>query len=273
MGRVSGASRDPIVRTNVISPAIVKIDPWAAEISAPDDHFVASPNCRVRVSRRGRGSRGGSCPTVIDRVIFAARVRVVECFIDPAPDNHFAPGPDCRVSDPAERDVLGAGSRPTVRARVVPAAGVQIVSAIGSTPDDHFTAGPHRCVIPPRGRRVYDAGGYPGVGGRIVSSATVQDAVGTASISTPNDHFAACPHRSVMASRQRRIGGAGVDPTVDDRIISSASVQFVRTIISAPDNHLASRPRSTMNRSSKRCVCSSRARPIVRSGVISCARV
>ncbi len=126
MGRVCGASRRPIVRDSVISPAVVKIDPWAAEIPAPDNHFAASPDCRVRVSRGRCASRGGSCPTVIGRVIFAARVRVVERFINPAPDNHFAPGPDCRVSDPAEREVQDAGGRPSVRARIVLPAGVQI---------------------------------------------------------------------------------------------------------------------------------------------------
>ena len=33
--------------------------------SAPDDHFTASPHCRVIVSRGGRVGGAGGCPTAV----------------------------------------------------------------------------------------------------------------------------------------------------------------------------------------------------------------
>ena len=177
------------------------------------------------------------------------------------------------MSDPAARCIGETRRRPTVRAGIVLAAGVQIVNAVSSAPPDHFAAGPHRSVVPSCRRRVYDRGSYPAVRGWIVPPAAVQVAVSTTSVSTPDDHFAASPYRRVMVSRHRRIGGAGSDPTIHDRVVSAAGVQFIAAIIPAPDNHLVARPHCAMNRSRSGCVGRARGGPAISSGIVSRACV
>ena len=94
------------------------------EEAGPDDHFVPSPHCRLRVSRRGRVGEGCCDPAIRVWVVCAARVRVVERFIDSTPDNHFAAGPYCRVSNPTQNIIGNARGSPTVRAWIVSAASV-----------------------------------------------------------------------------------------------------------------------------------------------------
>ncbi len=70
--RVGGGSRHPTVGLGVISPAGVQ---QAAVIgSAPHDHFVAGPDCRVAGAAIGRidGTRGG--PGISVGIISAAVV-------------------------------------------------------------------------------------------------------------------------------------------------------------------------------------------------------
>ena len=46
IGRVGGAGGCPAIRTGIVSPAGVQ---EAAVTTAPDDHFTAGPDCRVRI--------------------------------------------------------------------------------------------------------------------------------------------------------------------------------------------------------------------------------
>jgi hypothetical protein len=71
-GRASGAGGCPTIGAGIVSAAGVKIG--SAVISAPDDHFAASPHRRVKVSASGRASGAGGCPTIGAGIISAAGV-------------------------------------------------------------------------------------------------------------------------------------------------------------------------------------------------------
>ena len=82
----------------------------------------------MKVSGSGRVGSTRSCPTVGDRIVSAASVKLAKDTLS-APDDHFGPGPDCRVIVPGNGRVCGAGSRPTVSGRVVSSTGVQATAA------------------------------------------------------------------------------------------------------------------------------------------------
>ena len=159
--------------------------------SAPDDHFAAGPDCRVRASAIGRVGGAGGCPTVCAGIVSPTSVQSV-LMIMSAPDDHFTAGPDCRVTVSARGRVGRAGGCPTIRAGIVSPASVQIVKLPSekSAPDDHFTAGPDCRVIV---RAV----------GALVVLVAVQLSVlglylppvlrGRLIISAPDDHFTAGP--------------------------------------------------------------------------------
>src|SRR5436305_1337104 len=112
--------------------------------SAPDDHFSAGPDCRVKLSARGRVGGAGGCPTVGIRRVSTAGAHIAAVAIS-APDDHLAAGPHCRVSLSARGRVGGTVACPTVLAWIVSSTGIQKGGgdANRSAPDDHFTAGPH----------------------------------------------------------------------------------------------------------------------------------
>ena len=91
--------------------------------SAPDDHFTASPHCRVIQSAIRRVGGAGGNPTVGSGIVSPPVLKVTETIS--APNDHFAAGPDCRVL-PGGGRVVGAGRCPTVCAGIVSPAGVQI---------------------------------------------------------------------------------------------------------------------------------------------------
>src|SRR5437762_3776124 len=86
-GRISGASSGPTVREGIVSPAGI------VGVSAPDDHFSASPNGCVAGSRTGRASGTGVGPSIGSRTVSAASVQITETITRSAPDDHFSPGP------------------------------------------------------------------------------------------------------------------------------------------------------------------------------------
>src|SRR5207248_11092637 len=63
-GRVGSVSRCPAIRAGVILPAGIHIAAQKAVISAPDDHFAASPHCRVRNSAVGGAREVGWSPRI-----------------------------------------------------------------------------------------------------------------------------------------------------------------------------------------------------------------
>src|SRR5207245_6418110 len=93
--RVSGAGGRPTIRAGIISPTGVKT-PQRPISTAPDDHFAASPHCRVTASGSGaRVGNAGGCPTIRDRIISPAGVkRGIERRIwSSTPDDHSTAGP------------------------------------------------------------------------------------------------------------------------------------------------------------------------------------
>ena len=82
--------------------------------SAPDDHFTAGPDCRVKVSRRGRVGGAGGCPTICSWDCTPAGVRS-RCRTPIRPRRSFR----CRSTPPCERSTSGrigrAGGCPSIR--------------------------------------------------------------------------------------------------------------------------------------------------------------
>src|ERR1700704_2582280 len=97
----------------------------------PDDHFAASPHCRVPISCRGRVGGAGGCPTVRAGIVCPAGVKK-ETAIPSAPDDHFTAAPDRLVKISGRGHAPGVGGCPTVRIGIVSPAGVKIETAIPS---------------------------------------------------------------------------------------------------------------------------------------------
>ena len=219
-GRVSCASSSPTIVAGIVSRSgaqvVIQIQP------APDDHFAARPDCRVKEPGLGREGGGGRCPTVRVGVVSAASVECHRRGPERAtPDDHFAARPDCRVKVSGGGRVGCSRRHPTVRSRIVSAAGIEKIRSPDATaPHDHFTASPHRCMLPSGFRRVAHGGHRPTIRAGIVSPATVQKAAIT--ISTPNDHFTAGPHRRVTGSGFRRVSSASGYPTIRAGTVSAA---------------------------------------------------
>jgi hypothetical protein len=93
---------------------------------APNDHFVAGPYCRVRVSSKGRIGRGGGCPTIRAGIVSATAVEIGGVF-GPAPNDHFSASPHGRMKVSAIRCVGCAGGDPAVYIWIVPSTGVPIM--------------------------------------------------------------------------------------------------------------------------------------------------
>src|SRR2546428_11174178 len=112
-----------------------------------------------------------------------------------SPDDHRAAGPYRDVSGAGIWRIGSADSCPTISIRVVSASGVQVRIVIDGrvkerpSPDDHFPAGPYCPVAGSASRRIGGAGSPPTIPAGIVSAA------GVPVETTPDNHFAACPHR------------------------------------------------------------------------------
>ena len=102
----------PAIGAGIVSAASV-CEPDHVIISAPDDHFAAAPDGRMRLSSRRRTGGAGSCPTVRTRIVSAARIQKATTI--PAPNHHLSPSPDSRVCGSSRGCVSSAGSCPTVR--------------------------------------------------------------------------------------------------------------------------------------------------------------
>ena len=184
----------PTVGAGIVSPAGVEIH-TGTSVSTPDDHFTASPHCRVM-------SRAAGALVVL----VAVQLSVLGLYLPPvfevavrvsAPDDHFTASPDCRVTARA------AGALVVLVAVQLSVLGLYLppvfkyAAAIITAPDDHFSCRSRlRCDRPASGR-VGGAGGCPTIRARIVSPAGVQQSI-AAVISTPDDHFTAGPHCRVI---------------------------------------------------------------------------
>ena len=121
--------------------------------STPDDHFTASPHCRVKASVHGVLWSCWWRPNYRCRdYIFRRCSNSLKADKKSSPDDHFTASPHCCVILSASGRVGRAGGHPTIRAGIVSPAGVQLAASSSSTPDDHFTASPH-CRVKRPGHR------------------------------------------------------------------------------------------------------------------------
>src|SRR5205823_2162189 len=201
-------------KAGIISAA--SVHKTAAIISAPNNHFAASPHCCVSDSADWRVGGAGACPTVGGRIVRAAGVEILTATVIrvAAPDDHFTAAPYCRVIFSAVGRADDVGGCPSISAGIIFAAGVKSAAAIRSAPHDHFTAAPHCCVAVPRSGRVGGAGSCPTASTGIISPPGVQGAPTVAIVSAPDDHFTTRPYCGVPAAGIGRVGDAGGSPRV-----------------------------------------------------------
>src|SRR5438045_2129222 len=118
-GRVGGAGGCPTIRAGIVlTAAVAKTATGALTLSAPDDHFTASPDCSVSISAIRRVGDAGGCPTIRTGIVPPASVQIVVT-IESAPDDHFTARPHCSVSSSASGCVGDAGGCPTIRDGIV----------------------------------------------------------------------------------------------------------------------------------------------------------
>src|SRR5882724_3972643 len=92
--------------------------------TAPDDHFMASPDRRVSVSRIGRIDEVGRYPFICYWSIPATAVEwdkdlIGGVVVGAAPNNHFTASPYCTVQFSAIRRVSSAGGCPIVSCGII----------------------------------------------------------------------------------------------------------------------------------------------------------
>ena len=114
-GAFDRGSSYPAIRTGVVSSAGLKL---RYTIAAPDNHFTAAPDCRVKLSASRRVSSVGCCPTVGAGIVSAAGVPIAAAVVS-APDDHFTASPHCRVDALGLGRVGRAGGYPAVSAGIV----------------------------------------------------------------------------------------------------------------------------------------------------------
>jgi hypothetical protein len=137
---------------------------------APDDHLIASPDCRVPGSCGGCIVGARSYPAIHARIISHAGIQSASV-TKASPNDHLASGPHCYVMAARGRRASGASRCPIVGIRVVSSTSVHR----NRTPNNHFIARPNRCVLFPCLRHVCSARGCPIVGSWIVPPAGVQN--------------------------------------------------------------------------------------------------
>src|SRR5438045_9546069 len=94
-------------------------------VAAPDDHFTATPHCRVTFSCGGRVVSARGYPTVRAGIVSPAGIKIVAAAGISARDDHFSAGPDRRVLESIRRRVARAGRRPAIGCGLVCPAGVR----------------------------------------------------------------------------------------------------------------------------------------------------
>ena len=110
---VGGTGGCPTVRTRIISPARVRRAAHGAAGSAPDHHFTASPDSRVKISCRRCVRRACVRPTIACRIVSSTGVpRVIG--IQAAPNDHLTTGPNRGVEVSDSRRIGSAGGCPRI---------------------------------------------------------------------------------------------------------------------------------------------------------------
>src|SRR5581483_3781419 len=140
-------------------------------IAPPNNHFIAGPDCSVRIAFCRRITHVGSGASVGVRIISSTRVQVG--VMPTTPYDHVATTPHSTVLASANRSVAGACGGPVVRAGIVSSTGVYEVGVRGSAPNDHFTTCPDYRMKEAASGRICGVGGRPTVSGRTICSAGV----------------------------------------------------------------------------------------------------
>ncbi len=243
------------------------------EKSTPHDHLGASPDYRVIESARRRIACVSRCPTVCNRIVSAASVRITRrANSRSSPDDHFASRPHGCVFVSDIGRVGGAGRHPTIYTGLVSPTGVGKNKPVKcSTPYNHFAATPNCGVARSPSRGICDAGGYPAICPRIVSPA----AGGIAAIpSTPHNHFIPCPDCCVKVSPTGGVCRGRGRPSISVGIVFTPSVETVAgAICSTPDDDFTAGPDSGVQRSSGRRIDNAGGCPTVGGWIVSPARV
>src|SRR5262249_10272571 len=89
-GRTCGAVGSAIVVAGIVPAAGVNNGLPAVVVSAPDNHFIAGPDGRVKPPGIGRVGGTGGCPTIGAGVVSAAAVKKRDAAAESAPYNHLA---------------------------------------------------------------------------------------------------------------------------------------------------------------------------------------
>ena len=259
------AGRCPTVCAWIVSAAGVQ-----RAFTTPDDHFTASPDCRVTVSCRGRVDGAGGSPAVRARIVSSASVDNAAGRHMSTPDDHFTAGPDCRVKQLGQWAHWWCWWLSNCRCRDCISRRCS-KSAVSSAPDDHFTAGPYCRVIVSASGRVGGAGGCPTIRAGIVSPAGVQ-IVGAIRF-RPRRSFHCRSTLPCDDSSSGRIGGAGGRPAIRAGIVSPAGVEIATAIIATPDDHFTASPYCRVTISGSGRVCRAGRCPTVCAGIVSPAGV
>src|SRR5688572_2400035 len=117
--------------------------------SAPNDHFVARPDCGVGEAGRGCAVCADRCPIVRGRIVASANRQITEALVVSAPDDHLTARPDRRMPVRSEWRAIGVHCGPTVFNGIVKSAISKRSGpkALVSSPNNHLVARPH-CTVP-----------------------------------------------------------------------------------------------------------------------------
>ena len=110
--------------------------------SAPNDHFITGPHCRVTSSSGRCVNQASSNPAVCARRVSPTRVEKCVPTRNSAPDDHFIARPDCGVRRSATRCIHDRCRSPTVRDWIVSSPSIRVAWS-EAAPDDHLISRPN----------------------------------------------------------------------------------------------------------------------------------
>jgi hypothetical protein len=154
--RVGTGGCHPTIQLGIVPTAAVQVvrNP-IEEIPSPNDHFTASPHCRVDSPATRRIGCACSSPAIHNRIIFTPGL-----IKKTVPNDHLATRPNCRMRISGTGGTNRRCSGPTVCSGIVSSAGIQCHGfgiCVGPSPDHHFATCPHCGVILPANRRICDS--------------------------------------------------------------------------------------------------------------------
>src|SRR5207249_9868906 len=104
--------RGPPTCAAAVAPPATTQTVIPSAVPAPDDHFAASPDCRVMVPATRRVDGAGGCPTIGAGSISPAGVQ--QAAVGSAPDDHFTASPHRRLNKSSSKRSGDARRSPPV---------------------------------------------------------------------------------------------------------------------------------------------------------------